>query len=170
MGGDANREHGWWWGPALVAASIVLAVLVVVVDSQKSPDRLAAALLQGMAILFGTIGSYVFGRVSARESARDLVKQPARSAFRRVRTLYEALGRQRLSISAHLLRLESLRVATDPQFIDFEHVRASLTSLDTMVVEQLSTADDALEDWRDLAPDEVADIQRQAREESGVNG
>jgi hypothetical protein len=45
----------------------------------------------------------------------------------------------------------------------FEHARGSLMALDLMVVEQISTADDALEDWRDLVPDEVAAIEAAAR-------
>ena len=32
--------------------------------------------------------------------------------------------------------------------------------LDAIVIEQLVTADDAIEDWRDIVPEDVAEVER----------
>ena len=36
----------------------------------------------------------------------------------------------------------------------------TLAKLDTIVTEQLAAADDALEDWRDIVPDDVKELTK----------
>jgi hypothetical protein len=43
-----------------------------------------------------------------------------------------------------------------------EHIDSSLDVLAAQVLEQIGTANDAMEDWRDLVPEEVAEIEAQA--------
>ena len=68
------------------------------------------------------------------------------------------------------VRLWSLCEQGDPQMIAFEHARASLMLLEHMVVEQIGTVDDALEDWRDLVPEEVAAIEEAAQRREETDG
>ena len=35
----------------------------------------------------------------------------------------------------------------------------SMAKLEAIVIEQLATADDALEDWNDIVPDEVSELK-----------
>lgn len=166
------RSNGrWvrWLVPAVfIALSLILAVVTVRVGTEQEPNRLAASLLQGITIVVGTVGSFLLGRNSSEESARELIRPHARSAFRRVLNLYRALGRQREAIAGEGVRLAEVSVETsEGRVVSLDHAQASLVALSYIVVEQISTADDALEDWRDIVPDEVAAIEAaaQARED-----
>lgn len=159
---DARGSNRW---PGLtLLVSGVLAVVTVLVGTQAEPNKLATALLQGITLVLSTAGSFVLGKAASREAAREVIRPHARSAFRRVQNLYMALGRQRQALNTEQIRLARLCVETgDGENLAFEHVRGSMLALEYMVVEQISTADDALEDWRDLVPDEVAAIEAEAR-------
>jgi hypothetical protein len=158
----APRADGNWQGPILVAASVVLAAITVLVSTQPKPNAFAASLLQAITLVFGTYGAFILGKVATRSAAQEIIRPHARSAFRRVQNLYAALGRQRAAVANEIVRLDGLRLETNTQYIEFEHARASLAALEYMVIEQISTADDALEDWRDLVPEEVAEIEAEA--------
>jgi hypothetical protein len=41
-------------------------------------------------------------------------------------------------------------------------VNGQLAILSALITEQIGTADDALDDWRDIVPDEVEAIEQQA--------
>ncbi len=149
----------WGRGQWLVATAVVLAIATVIVGVVG--DLLAAAILQAVTLVFSVYGSYMLGQVSARQAAQELVRPHARSAFRRMQNLYAALGRLHEAVGQQLMRLSSLEGMDDK---NFEHVRASLMLLEAVVIEQIATGEDAIEDWRDLVPDEVAEIERKARE------
>jgi hypothetical protein len=151
----------WGRGQWLVATAVILAIATVIVG--VADDLLAAAILQAVTLVFGVYGSYVLGQVSARQAAQDLVRPHARSAFRRMLNLYAALGRLHEAVGQQLTWLSSLEGMHD-KTVNFEHVRASLMLLEAVVIEQIATGEDAIEDWRDLVPDEVAEIERKARE------
>lgn len=80
----------------------------------------------------------------SHRGAREIIRPHARSAFRRLISLYESLSRA----GAELER------AKDSQTQDL-----TLVKLEAIIVEQLATADDALEDWRDIVPKEVAELR-----------
>ncbi|WP_269305309.1 hypothetical protein [Aeromicrobium sp. HA] len=172
MGSEKSRWSlllGWSGG--LLGASVIVCVLTVGVAVQKDPSRLAVGLLQGIALVLGTAGSYVFGRDASRENAEAIremeaerLSLPARSAFRRVRTLWRALGRQQEAIRAQEQRLDAL-ADLSAGTVQLEHARNALLALEYMVIEQIGTVDDALEDWRDLVPDEIAKIEEAGRQE-----
>jgi hypothetical protein len=167
----AGRSQ-YWHSPGtwLIVASVALAVITVVVSTQREPSKLAIGLLQGITLVFGTVGSFVLGKDASREAAQALIRPHARSAFRRVQNLYRALGRQQQAIRDEQYRLANLRGQSGGETVIFEQARASLATLEYMVVEQISTADDALEDWRDLVPDEVAAIEAEGRKREESDG
>ena len=41
----------------------------------------------------------------------------------------------------------------------------ALDVIEAIVLEQIPTGADALEDWRDIVPDDVADVERRLREQ-----
>ncbi len=82
--------------------------------------------------------------------------------------MYLALGRQNDALAAQTTRLQEL-VDTKGK-VEMSHVAASLYTLRAMVIEQIHTADDAMSDWRDIVPDEVARIEREAEERAAHNG
>ena len=97
----------------------------------------------------GLLGSYIFGKNSARAGALDVVKPHARAAFRRVFALYSSLYRLSEKIE------EVKEQGPDPR----------LDLIQALVNEHISTGQDAMEDWRDIVPEEVEEIERRKSKE-----
>ena len=81
--------------------------------------------------------------------------------------VYRGLGRVQSSIEAQSDRLTAL---VDPlsNSVDIHHVAGALGALLVQVTEQLDTVNDAMADWRDLAPLEVQAIEDKAKEGESV--
>ena len=76
----------------------------------------------------------------------EVIKPHARSAFRRVTALYQSL--YRLSN-----RIEEL---------NRENPDNRLELIQALVHEQIATGQDAMEDWRDIVPEDVEEIERRS--------
>lgn len=146
----------------LVSASILLAAGSVWVQNLNPPNELSESILQGLTFLTGTAGTFIAGKAGAEEAGKAFVRPHAGSAFRRVLNLYTALGRQRQAIVAEHQAL--LTAAGDDGMVSMDQVAASFRALELMVVEQSSTANDAMEDWRSLVPEQVEEVEAAARE------
>jgi len=133
----------------------VLAVLTVVVGVHQPPNTLATALLQAATFIAGVLAAYIFAKASVAVAARELVRPHARSAFRRQRGLYMGLGR--------LIDEIDIQMANQSD----DNYRLGLKVLRAMITEQVGMSGDALEDWRDLVPDEVAQLERERQGHSG---
>jgi hypothetical protein len=152
--------------------AIGLAVLTVRVADQKTPNALAAGLLQAITLVFTVYATVVLARRSPEEEeadARTRVRPHVLLAFRRVLNLYRAVGRQARAIDDRLAHLDSLRDPSNPDYILFEYVNISFLALGGLVVEHLSTAGDSVSDWRDLLPDwrEVVAAENSVNELNG---
>jgi len=106
-------------------------------------------LWQVFVLTAGIAGSFIFGRQSARETAKEMIKSHAKSAFRRLRSLYENLSRAATVIQSGQV--------TDSQ----ENNQVTLARLEEIVATQLITADHALEDWNDIVPEEVEELKQE---------
>jgi len=150
---DQNRAGGgeFWAGIALVVVSVGVGVLLVITAVNRELSSLEGALFQVLGLGAGLLGSYVLGRRSASVAAREMVKPHARSAFRRVLSLYSGLSRLAQIIE---------RVRAEP---DQQPALAALDTLEAVIIEQIATADDALDDWRDLVPEDVEEVERKLR-------
>ena len=135
-------------GIGLVLASVVFAGVFVWVAADRELSSLENVLLQVFSLALGLMGSYILGQESTRQSAREMMKPHARSAFRRLISLYRGLTRVATEI-------ETAR-ATLPRE---QYVLSSLDRLDGIVIEQIATAGDALEDWSDIVPEEVEELR-----------
>ena len=137
------------FGPVLlVVISVGVAGYFVYVATARALTGLEGVLLQVIALATGLVGSFIFGRRSAHEAAREIIKPHARSAFRRLRSLY-------LSLSQVADAIESSH-----DFESREDYQMILAKLEAFVFDQLVTADDALEDWRDVVPEDVEGLRR----------
>ena len=155
-------------GAGLVLVSLALASLTVYVGTLRPPNTLAAAILQAGTILSGTFTAWVFARASVQSAARELIRPHARSAFRRVRNIYQALGRLLRELDRQSLVLFDLRTEGSPNdTIGYEYVDMTMQHLKQLVIAQVSTVDDALADWRDLVPEDVRQIEDEARRLQG---
>lgn len=151
------RLADWWPAAAgllLVLASIVIAIAFLLVAANRDLSDLETTLLQILTLGIGLAGSFVLGRQSARSAARELLKPHARSAFRRVLSLYRGMSNIGQAV-------ESARADHGDS--------AALAKLEGLVAAHLFTADDALEDWRDIVPEDVAEVESRLRmtEKSG---
>ncbi len=138
------------WVPAASLIFIALAVsaLVVYISTTRALTAVESIIWQVFALTAGLAGSFIFGRQSAREAAKEILKPHARGAARYLVSLYKSISRARSVAAVEL-----------PQgFESYQHysvIRAYLTAIFT---EQLATADDALENWRDILEEEVEDL------------
>ena len=132
----------------LILISLGVAIFFVYVATTRTLTGLESALLQIFTLVAGLYGSFIFGRRFADEAAKELIKPHARSAFRRLSSLY-------LSLSQVADAIESSH-----DFESREDYQVILAKLEAFVFNQLATADDALEDWRDIVPEDVEELRQ----------
>lgn len=152
----------------LIAGGLSVATVLVGtnVDSDGNTNPLAASLLQMMTFIFSLGASAYLGKIATEKAAERQVRRHVKPAFRRVLTLYGALGR--INSQADL-ELKNLLVKQDADgLIDASLASAGFDKLRLMTAEQIKTGGDAMEDWRDLAPVEVAAVQAAAGYEPGT--
>lgn len=96
----------------------------------------------------------IYGAIVFTQEGNDQhVKAAAKASARRVLVNYAMLGRLAITISD--LR-QSLRIySQDKGSLDPDLVDMALNGFQEQVTSQISWADAAVQDWRDLAPDEV---------------
>ncbi len=134
------------FGPAvLVLASVVVAVGFVYLATIRTFTSLENILFQTIALSIGLAGSFFFGRQSAKANAREMIEPHARSACRRLLTLYRGLLRVGKTIRGN------------------EGDAVKLKIIKAIVEEQVFIADDALADWQDVVPEAVAELTKASR-------
>lgn len=130
-------------GRILVVLAVVVSIIFIIVATIRDLSALENTLLQVFSLGLGLVGSYILGQESARNAGREMMKPHAKSAFRRLLSLTQSLSRLAQT-------MESIR----PRQEESPHIPAILDRLEGIVVEQIAQAADALEDWRDVLPDE----------------
>ena len=135
-------------GIVLIILGILGIAGLVFIASTRSMTTLENVFLQALSLLIGIGVSLFISRQSAEKTAREIIKPHAKSAFRRLLSLYESLSRASTIIKS-LDESKSL-----------EEYRVVLAMLDAIVTEQLATADDALEDWNDIVPEDVEELSQ----------
>ncbi len=142
---------------AIVSAIVSLAFVIclVYVSSERQLTPLEAILIQIVILGAGVFASYLisqrFARTAAeqaRAAAEHLMMGHARSAFRRVKSLYSGLF--------YLKRVIERHKGPDPKAQSQE-----VAVIEAVVDQHINTVLDALEDWRDLVPKEVEDLEQQ---------
>ena len=151
--GDAiPRFSNAWWGAKLpwvgFLTSIAGSAGMIGLTIFKRPSPFEIGLLQFLILLTGLWGAYLIGRHTALQAAREIIRPQARSAFRRVLALYSSLTR--LSI-----RIEEMKTESTTRQLDI---------IQALVDEQIRTGQDSMEDWRDIIPKEVEEIEQRNRQ------
>ena len=130
----------------LLTVFAIAAIAFVILNFFRSMSPVENTLFQILISGTGLLGSYIFGRNSARAAALEVIKPHARAAFRRVLALYNSL--YRLSDKIEELKDDG----PDPR----------LDLIQALVNEHIATGQDAVDDWRDIVPEEVAEIERRS--------
>ena len=144
---DSAYRTRWWRDLPLIALTGVFAialVTVIVLSSIRPLHPSVQYVFQAITLVAALLGSYRFGRNTAKEAAYDVIRPHARAALRRILTLRDSLFR--LSI-----RIEDYK-------IDQYDVR--LDVIQAIIDEQIPTGGSAVEDWRDIVPEDVDEILR----------
>ena len=139
--------------PLLIIIAIGTSIFLAYTATKRTLTGLESALWQIFVFAAGLAGSFIFGRQSAREAAREIIKPHALKAFRRLVSLYRSLSRT----------AEAIKAAQDDE--SPENQQVTLAKLDAIVTEQLATADDALEDWEDIVPENVEKLRQKIQSE-----
>ena len=156
-----NVKPGLWFVLFLLAAGALL-VAAGWVAGQRALTPLESLLLQAIVLLAGLGATLFTGYQSVRRSTAASTRQHARSAFRRVTSLYAGYTR-----SGALIGRERLRLAGEADADERIPVRDAMLSIDMIeqqLNEQYETLEDALADLRELSPEGVAEIEEQLRE------
>ena len=109
-------------------------------------------MFQVMSLGVGLFGSFWLGRFSAMEAARDVVRPHARSALRTILLLRDSL--YRLSIMIEEFKQDSDDVRLD--------------KIQSVVNEQIPVGLSAVEDWRDIVPDDVDEVLKRWTDQGEV--
>ena len=124
-----------------VVASLALAGYFLYVTTSRNFTQMENVFFQVLILLLGLGGTLWIGRIL------PVHRTHARSAFRRLTSLYSGLGRAAAIIDESR---ESDSV---------ENYRLAFARLEELIRSQLIAADDALEDWRDIVPKDVGVLQ-----------
>ena len=139
-------------GAVLILVVIIGTAIVAVFAAIRPLTQLEFVLFQLFTLAAGVMVSFILGRQSAESAAREMIKPHARSAFRRVLSLYRSLSRLAATIASARLNKSS-----------DDGGGLVLDKLEAIVVEQIATANDAMEDWRDIVPEDVEKLQQRIR-------
>jgi len=152
-----------WIVFAIIALGILgLVSLFVYLTVTRTLTKLEIILLQfiflaiGLGIGFGV--SFWVRQKAVEKAVKETITPHARSAFRRLASLYDSLLR-----ASTVLRTLNASPAPDDYRIIF-------SKLDAIVNEQLNTADDALEDWRDIVPEDADELKQKLQPNNVTSG
>ena len=142
--------------PVLIGLGILALIILVYIAATQELSSLGRVLLQIILLAISSAISLFAGQKSAREAAGEILKLHARSAFRRLLSLYQSLSRAATVI-------ESAQSSKSD-----ENYQVILARLEEIVTEQLATADDALEGWNDIVPEDMEKLLNQKRRPSNT--
>ena len=140
------------WDIALVIVAVIFAGVMVQVASTRPLTSLEGVLFQFTILGAGLFGSYRFGQSSAAKAARDVVRPHARSALRTILSLRDSLVRLSSTI-------EEFRA---------DNADSRLDIIQAVIHEQIPMGRSAVEDWRDIVPDDVDEVLKQWPEQREV--
>lgn len=138
----------WWRDLPLLALAFVFVVALgamVAVSSIRPLSQVEAILFQLVTLIAGLLGSYRFGRNAAREGALEIIRPHARSAVRSILTLHTSL----YELSR---RIEDLKSDSPDHRLDL---------IQAVIEGQIPLGASAVEDWKDVAPNDVDEVIRQ---------
>jgi len=139
------------FGLVFILTAFIVSGIFVYVSTVRDLTALENTLLQLFSLGLGLLGSYLLGKASASQNAQEMIKPHARSAFRRLVSLTQSLSR--LAQTMQDLRPPN---GENPQ------AAAIVDRLEGIVIEQIATAADALEDWRDVLPEDFHALRNEA--------
>lgn len=156
------------WG---IATTIVFAVLLgtTVLLTRAGATNTENALWQF--ILFGVAAylSYYFGKKSIKAGVNEVLRSHGRKSVRRIENLAAGIGDYATVIDKEGAAFEDVarRNRGKVPLYDAAH---SLSVIRSQIDGEIRTAADAIEDWRDLVPEEVRELEQRKKQAKENNG
>lgn len=132
----------------LIVVGIGIAATFAFIAAGRQLTAFESVLSQTLPLAITLIGSFIVGKNSAQAAARAIIKPSARSAFRRLISIYRNLG-----WIADII--EESNVSDNEENHDVK-----IGKIKVMVRSQILTADDAMADWKDIVPDDVKELSQ----------
>ncbi len=161
----SGKARGWAVAGVVFGGVIILVLTVFVTarDTQDKVDPLAAGLLQFILAAGTLLASYLLGKRDASTNASAVLRPHGRKAVRRIVNLTNGIQSFGAVVSLQRGRLRA-RAARSGGGLTIDDMEAAFEVLDIQVIGQLRTAEDALEDWRDVVPEDVETVLREGQE------
>lgn len=147
------KNLNWVLAGLLIFVAIDVSALVVYTTTTRALTAVESILWQVFVLTAGLAGSFIFGQQSAKEAGKEILKPHARNAVRHLISLFKSISRAGAVIDSSQ-KFESIQ--------DYHVIRAYLIGV---ITEQLATADDAVENWRDILGEELEDLIERLQEE-----
>jgi hypothetical protein len=143
-------KHGWLFATIVVLGGLLL--LTILVTSREDATNLENGLLQFIFLGAGVGFSFYTARKSAQAAAVEVLRPHGAKSVRRLLTL--AAGIQNYSVVIDKERAMLVDLAQQGQ-VPVNYASHSLDVVQAHIDGELRTVSDALEDWRDVVPEEV---------------
>lgn len=157
-GPSSSTTRTLLWTVGTIVVFALLFFLVVALTSTKNSTR-ENNLYQFIFLAVGVAASFLTGRQSARAAAADVVRPTAKAAVRRLASLAAGMQGFGVALNAQREYMEE-EAAENSGVLPLNLVIQAQTMLEMQIAAQIRTATDAMEDWREFVPDEVAAIER----------
>jgi len=144
-----TKINNYILGILLILLSLIIAGYFIYLSNSRTLSSFENTLFQIFILSISIFGGSFISQPLAEENARKRISPHAKSAFRRLISLY-------LSISY----IQNITKHVNPIGTGDEECNRKLLIIQTIAQEQTNSAKDALEDWRDLVPDEVEELYK----------
>lgn len=129
----------------VVSVSMMIVIILTAIDRKLSVEE--AIFMQAFSLVTALVSSYLFSRLGSDKLAKEMFAPLTRSAFRRIVSLYKGVS----YIAEIVDSDDDARIKDD---------NSRLLAIKGIAFEQIRTANDALEDWREVIPEAVAELER----------
>ena len=131
--------------------SAIIAFYSIIVSTGRSLTALENSFLWLFGLVASITASFLITKQSTQKAALEIIKPHAKSAFRRLLSLYRSLSR----VSNFIQETRENNVIDDNNLV---------LIIEAKITELIDTAGDALEDWRDIIPEQIEEVERRIRE------
>lgn len=158
----SSAQYLWSVTPivALFACTVYVSKRMIDTSADRTLSSLELTLYQVISVALGIGASFMAGQKQARTAAADVVRPHAKSAFRRVIAVYRDLSQFGAAVEGSRTILENMTDANGK--LSLPQVNSVLDALSNQIRATLGTVNDAADDWRDLVPDDVDELEQRA--------
>lgn len=152
------RDHGWLL--ATCVTFVILLAITVQITSRDESTNLENGLLQFILFAAGVMFSFYSGRQTVRATTQEVLRPHGTKSVRRLLTLLAGIQTFSVVIDQERIAIED---AADPEAntVSLAAATHSFNVIQSHIPGEIRTVGDALEDWRDVVPEQVDELMRE---------